>query len=194
MNILVIDCRYGSGFDRAGHLANVLRDAGHMVDVFAYVSGEHEDVCLDDPYESWPDELKKTVQRMAVGRCLVFLHVGRDQSGAEAALRQCLHNNRVLCFSGATLPKWCLTDCGENQLHGFISGEIPADNQWPEWSVQQLLKACRLIESLDWTTARNVVSSFDPRLEESLNALYAGLKNNTSSDELRQMREKLLGS
>lgn len=189
MNILVIDCRYGSGFHRAGHLASVLRDAGHMVDVFAYVSGEHEDVCLDFLYEGWPDELKKTVQGMAVGRSLVILHVGRDQSGAEAALWQCFRNNHVLCFSGATLPKWCVTDCRENQLHGFISEEIPAGDQWPEWSGQQLLKACRLIESSDWTTARNVVSSFDPRLEESLNALYAALKNNTSSDELRQMRE-----
>lgn len=194
MNILVIDCWYASGYGRAGHLAQRLRDAGHVVDVYPYVSGHDEHVCIDDPYEDWSPELKKIVQGMAAGRSLVFLHVGRDQSGAEYALLQCFSNNHVVCFTGAKPPEWCLTDCRENQLHGFISGDIPRANQWPEWSAQQLLKACRLIESDDWTTARNMVSSFDPHLEESLNALYAALKNNAPCDELRQMRERRLGS
>lgn len=190
MDIQIIDCRREDGFRRADHLASELRRASYHVDVFTHVSGEDEESYLGEAYESWPP----IVQESAAKRSLILLHVGTCQTGREAALTECYRNNRVMCFTGQSLPPWCLTDCRANQLHGFISGEIPTDDQWPEWSIQQLLKACRLIETGDWITARNSMSSFDAHLEENLDALYAALKNNPSSDELRQLRDKILGS
>lgn len=193
MKIVVIDVRHGDGCGRAQHLAGTLTNAGHCVSVSAHVNGEHGNAYLRQPYQEWPNDLKEAILAVA-GESLILLHVGREQSGAEAALRECYRAKYVICFSGSTLPAWCLADCRANQLHGSIFGEIPADNQWPEWSVQQLLKACRLIESNDWTSARNAVCSFDPRLEENLDVLYSALKNNTSNDNLLQLRQRLLGS
>lgn|SRR5574338_231747 len=193
MNIVIIDVRHADGPGRANHLAGALANAAHNARVFAHVSGANWNASLRKPYTEWPPNLKTTVSEIA-GDSVILLHVGDQQTGAKAALQECYGDKHVICFSGAPLPPWCLADCHANHLHTFISGSIPAGKQWPDWSIQQLLKASRSIESGDWTTARNALSSFDPRLEENLDALYAALKNNTPSDELRQLRERLLGS
>lgn len=195
MNILVVDYRCSDGCDRAEDIARRLRGEGHEVSVVPHVTGHAFNSGLNNPnYQSWSDELKIAVAGVSVGKTLILLHVGDNQRGAEAVLRECYRDHHVIAFSGGALPVWCVKDSRENKSHASIHGAIPADNQWPDWSVRQLIRACELIQSGDWASARSVVSCFDPHLEENLDALYEALKKNTSTDKLRQLREQLLGS
>lgn len=195
MNILVVDYRCSDGCKRAEDIAKRLRAEGHEVSVVPHVTGHTFNSGLNNPnYQSWSDGLKRAVADVSAERTLILLHVGERQMGAEAVLKECYGDHLVIAFSGGALPVWCVKDSRENKSHASIHGAIPADNQWPEWSARQLIRACELIQSGDWASARSVVSCFDPHLEENLDALYEALKKNTSTDELRHLRERLLGS
>ncbi|MBX7136272.1 MAG: hypothetical protein K1X67_26685 [Fimbriimonadaceae bacterium] len=192
MKILIIDWR-----KRGDVIRDALAARGHAVTLTRHVDGSTN----PDTLTIWNAETKARCDKYVASLVpdLILLHVGNDQLQWSRCLKECYGGHVVVCFTGLNEPPTeVLEECRNNPKHCYCA--VRFDTQYkdiPAWETSSEGRlVLQFIENLlnDFLNAKHVLQQFDADLEASLEALYVALKKSTPSDELLQLREKLLGS